>query len=47
VTRNQLRTTTLKFLLALKSPGLVPTRHIFRRVADETSKAETALSAQL
>jgi len=37
-------TTSLKFLSALKSPGLGPTQHTFRRVADEASKAETALS---
>jgi len=31
VTSNYLRTTSLKFLSALKSPGLGPTRHTFRR----------------
>jgi len=28
----------------IKSPGLGPTQHTFRRVTDEASKAETALS---
>jgi len=28
----------------VKSPGLGTTRHTFRRVADEASKAETSLS---
>jgi len=36
--------TSLKFLSALKSPGLGPNWHTFRRVADEASNAETALS---
>jgi len=36
-------TVSLKFLSAFKSPGLGPTRHTFRRVADEALKAETAL----
>jgi len=31
----------------IKSPGLGPTRHTFRRVADESSKAETALSGSV
>jgi len=29
------------------APGLGPTRHTFRRVADEASKAETALSGSV
>jgi len=31
----------------LNSPGLGPTRHTFRKVADEASKAETALSGSM
>jgi len=43
VTRNLLRTSSLKFLSVLKSPlGIDP--HTFRRVADDASKAEAALS---
>jgi len=40
-------TTSLKFLSALKSPGLGPTWHIYRRVADKATKAETALSGSV
>jgi len=35
-----------KFLSALKSSGLGPTRHTFRRVADEASKAESLMKPQ-
>jgi len=49
VTRNKLRTTSLKFLSALNSPGPLTwsSALTFRRVADEASKAETALSGSV
>jgi len=43
VTRNFLRTISLKFFSVLKSPGLGSTQHTFRRVADDAAKAEAAL----